>query len=167
MKVLARALAASIVIVLLSSPTYTQTSKLVRVDPELFSETIECFHRLLNAIDIGSTLIDYRRELLDTTTATDPLLADFPDCPQRDDIEEALKDYKAAADVWQEGLEYGGEGIPTKTDFYRRLRLRYEGLPEPKSGRKVKDDVLVKLIWRIAQVRIEHAIKIQNDATRN
>jgi hypothetical protein len=141
-----------------------EESPAVHIDDPLFSETLASFRRLLNAIEIGTTLIDYRRELLDAKTELDPLISLFPKSQQRTDIEEATRDYMIAADVWQIGIQYG-DGIPTKTDFYRSLRARYELKVEPKVGRKINEDAMLHFIWGVAAARIERAIKLQT-ATR-
>jgi len=170
MKSLTRLLAACVLALTFQGICYSQSSlkdeegPRVHLDDELFTATLTSFHRLLNAIDIGTSLIEYRRELLDAKTEIDPLVAEFPKCQQRTDFEEAVRDYMIAADVWQIGIQYG-DGIPTKTDFYRVLRERYELKPEPKIGRKVNDDALIRLIWGIAAARLERAVKVQK-ATR-
>jgi hypothetical protein len=131
------------------------------VDDATFAEAIVSFHKLVNAIEVGGSLGEYRRQLVDAKTDFDAPIARFPDCAQRGDLAEAMRDYMIAADAWALGIQY--DGIPTKTDFYRDLNKRYKLGIEPRRGRKVKYDVIVRMIWDVAAARLKHAIKLQDE----
>jgi hypothetical protein len=130
-----------------------------RVDPEVFARCLAAFRRLLSAVEVGVTYLEYRRELLEAKLELDRAIVDMPESTQRTDVLEAFEDFKIAADSWQVGLQ--NSGIPTKTDFYRALNTRYELGVDPRIGRKVDHAVLLKLIWAKASERLTHAMTLQ------
>lgn len=130
-----------------------------RVDPEVFARCLSAFRRILSAVEIGVTYLDYRRELLEAKIELDRAVFDLPESPQRTDLFEALEDLRFAAEAWQVGIQ--NKGIPTKTDFYRTLNTRYELGVDPRMGRKVDHRALLKIIWAKASDRLTHAISLQ------
>jgi hypothetical protein len=146
----------------------------VHIDDAVFAEALLSFHKLANATEIGISYIDYKRLLLDAKTDFDIPIAKFPKSVQRTGLEEAMRDFILAGDVWSVSIEsavwctnqYQPIGVPMKTDFYRGLRARIgeDILPAPKFGRCAKQDAVVKIMWLSAAKRIAHAAELQKDA---
>jgi len=161
---------------------------------EAVADALKSFHKLANAAELGVTLVDYRRLLLDAKTDLDAPLAKLPKGEQRTEIEEAMDDFRIAADVWELGIRgvtrqaftydpvLGSRshpvyysGIESKTDFYRGLRKRYgeDRLPAPKAangyGRGiVSHEAILKVIWSSAAKHLRRAMDLQTSgATPN
>lgn len=159
------------------------------VDNDAFADALKPFHKIANAAELGVSFVDYKRLLLDAKTDLDEPLSKLPKGEQRTEIEEAMNDFRIAADVWAMGIRgvtrqavsynpvLGSTshpvyypGIESKTDFYRELRKRYGEnlLPPPKAangyGRGiVAYEPILKIVWRSAANHLDHAMKLQRE----
>lgn len=141
------------------------------IDDALFAEALKSFHKLANTTDIGVTLADYRRLVVDAKTAFDVPIAKFPQGVQRRELEAAMQDYVIAVDVWGISLDNirwcdarsQPVGLPMKTDFYRSLRARIgeDILPAPKANVCAKRDAMLKIVWLSAARHITRAMDAQ------
>src|SRR5258707_7335893 len=134
-----------------------ETFPAVHIDDTVFADALLSFHTLADATEIGVGYVDYKRLLLDAKTDFDMPIAKFPKSAQRKDLEEVMQDFIVAGDVWGIALDNidwcrnrnQEQGVPMKTDFYRRLRTRYgeKVLPPPKFGYCAKQTSPLNLIW--------------------
>ena len=137
----------------------TPPPRQTKVDPENFARCLTAFRRILSAVELGVSYLDYRQELLEAKLQFDQAIGSVPESEQRTDLLEAMTDLRIAADAWQIGIQY--DGIPTKDDFYRSLNSRYSFGVSPRLGLKVNYSAVLKLIWAKASNRLEHALSLQ------